>query len=354
MISKLYRSKLFLLSIFVFLTACVRDIDVNFTLSSNTVETAQEVVFTPKVFFLGAEDEDEDHHKNQKGKGHHDGHSNGLGHGNISKLISKNFKQAVWNFGDGNTLTATDLNPVNHSYSTAGVYTVTLTVYSKQGFSDSYSQAITVTQPVAWCNKDVLLSNGLPADWSVFNVRSGPGIVGGLLTGSPVDSGASIVSNAGAPASSIQTVSASFDVQFNSAYFGQLAGVELVDASGDIWRMQLAHSTYFGANNLRLDTERLNNLFHILAFSPVGVQPPVVSSTTGGFVVGNHRVSMLVSGQTMTVNVANLDNPSIADISFTRQLPADFSLANIRRMGHYVYTTTDNSITSKGIKIQCM
>ncbi|MEW6999829.1 PKD domain-containing protein, partial [Colwelliaceae bacterium BS250] len=50
----------------------------------------------------------------------------------------------LWNFGDGNS--ATTQNP-SHSYASAGIYTVSLTVTDNNDASSSTSQSITVTAP---------------------------------------------------------------------------------------------------------------------------------------------------------------------------------------------------------------
>ncbi|HSL18179.1 MAG TPA: PKD domain-containing protein [Methylomirabilota bacterium] len=53
----------------------------------------------------------------------------------------------LWNFGDG--ITSTSLNPGNHTYSAAGVYTVTLTATDSQGLSDPTPPTRTITVTAA-------------------------------------------------------------------------------------------------------------------------------------------------------------------------------------------------------------
>ena len=73
------------ISVVALLTACVRDIDVDFSVSSEQANVGEVITFTPKVHILD-EGSDGDKHKNQKGKGHH--HSNGVGHGNVSHQVA--------------------------------------------------------------------------------------------------------------------------------------------------------------------------------------------------------------------------------------------------------------------------
>ena len=51
----------------------------------------------------------------------------------------------TWNYGDGNS--STTQNP-NHSYASAGNYTVSLTVTDDMGASDSSNQSVTVIEPI--------------------------------------------------------------------------------------------------------------------------------------------------------------------------------------------------------------
>ncbi|MDB5202566.1 MAG: hypothetical protein JWQ27_1975 [Ferruginibacter sp.] len=85
--------------------------------------------------------------------------------------------QWVWDFGDGNIQTYTN-GPFQHSYTTAGIYTVTLTVTDNAGCSDLFSMpnAITVSSPQAIFTASD--TSTCPAHAISFsNTSTGPGLV---------------------------------------------------------------------------------------------------------------------------------------------------------------------------------
>lgn len=49
-----------------------------------------------------------------------------------------------WDFGDGTTITGTTLNPVNHTYTATGSYTVTHIAYNTCGASVPCSKIVDV------------------------------------------------------------------------------------------------------------------------------------------------------------------------------------------------------------------
>ncbi len=95
-----------------------------------------------------------------------------------SSVCSGSITNWSWDFGDGNT--AATANPV-HSYQAAGTFTVTLTVTSSDGLSDTYVQNVVVNPaPVAWfglpasacAGADVLVSDSSQAGSGVLNAWS--------------------------------------------------------------------------------------------------------------------------------------------------------------------------------------
>jgi PKD repeat protein len=74
----------------------------------------------------------------------------------------------TWNFGDGNSGTGM---VVQHSYSTFGVQTVTLTVTSPAGPANSYTKAVVIAQPAAPV-ADFTFSPSSPAAGAAVTFRS--------------------------------------------------------------------------------------------------------------------------------------------------------------------------------------
>ena len=68
----------------------------------------------------------------------------------------------TWNFGDGNTLVATNGNPVSHAYATAGPYTVTLMVESNSGCKSNPTMKQIVIHPKPAANFQLPVSVCLP------------------------------------------------------------------------------------------------------------------------------------------------------------------------------------------------
>jgi len=68
---------------------------------------------------------------------------NYLGNGMVQFFnMSQNASAFQWDFGDGNT--STDINPT-HTYTSNGTYTITLIVSNPCGFTDTFTQTITIT-----------------------------------------------------------------------------------------------------------------------------------------------------------------------------------------------------------------
>jgi len=65
----------------------------------------------------------------------------------------------IWDFGDG--MTSTERNPV-YEYSSAGTYTVKLTVIDNHGAEATCTETITVTKPTT--------TLGLPSDWILLGI----------------------------------------------------------------------------------------------------------------------------------------------------------------------------------------
>ena len=84
--------------------------------------------------------------------------------------------QWIWNYGDGiiDTLTA---GPFQHTYVTAGMYTVTLTVSDNNGCTDSLalSNYLTISRPVADFNADTLSCPGTVIQF--LNSSTGTGLL---------------------------------------------------------------------------------------------------------------------------------------------------------------------------------
>jgi hypothetical protein len=58
--------------------------------------------------------------------------------------ISGTFDQIVWDYGDNTSETVLSDSPVNHSYINAGIYTITMTVYSNNTQVAQVQHTITV------------------------------------------------------------------------------------------------------------------------------------------------------------------------------------------------------------------
>ena len=71
---------------------------------------------------------------------------------NTSTIGAGSIAAASWNFGDSNT--STDLDPT-HTYTSSGIYTVSLTVTSAAGCTSDYSQQVNASVGVAEVSRDV-------------------------------------------------------------------------------------------------------------------------------------------------------------------------------------------------------
>ncbi|MEM2878246.1 MAG: PKD domain-containing protein [Candidatus Hadarchaeales archaeon] len=78
---------------------------------------------------------------------------------NMSTDIDGTIISYSWNFGDGNT--STDQNPI-HKYSTAGTYSVRLTVTDNGGKTGDYEKSITIGGTGENVFQDFELNNGTP------------------------------------------------------------------------------------------------------------------------------------------------------------------------------------------------
>ena len=108
-----------------------------------------------------------------------------------------------WDFGDG-TVVKNASNPINHAYSQAGTYTVTVTVTDSIGETASAQTTITVEQAQSYITL-TFTESGLPSGvtWSVdiggvtYSAESGQDIVATLPSGSYSWSANEVIVNTG-------------------------------------------------------------------------------------------------------------------------------------------------------------
>ncbi len=159
-----------------------------------------------------------------------------------------------WEFGDGGT--STDANP-SHTYTTAGVYTATLTVTDNDGATASDNAEVTVTDPPACI--DVTLTINLDnypeeTSWEIKN-SSGTIVASGGTYGSMPDGSTFTETNCLEAGSYTLTIYDSYGDGLCCNY--GIGSYELKDVSGTV----LASGGSFGSSestNFTLGTEGVN------------------------------------------------------------------------------------------------
>ena len=90
----------------------------------------------------------------------------------------------LWDFGDGNSAAT---NPVSHSYTNNGVYTVILTVYNACGLSSVSSQSVTICEVPTPAFTTAILSSGSSGMWVESDASLSVGVNNYLIIASTTD-----------------------------------------------------------------------------------------------------------------------------------------------------------------------